>query len=76
MWLYTCALGLLLSAPLVYAEFTGRVRSVISNPTIYLLFTAGTFFYTYHMLIVAVTAFLISTTTLGGESQPDRMDVL
>ena len=83
MWLYTCTLGLALSALFIYAEFTGRVPSVISNPTVYLLFTACTFIYTYHIfdlrtnaMIVAVIAFLITTIALGAEPQSDRMDVV
>ena len=82
-WLYTCALGLVLSALLVYAELTGRVPYIVRNPTVYLLFVAGTFFYAYrafdlrtNAMIVAVAAFLITTIALGEESQSDRMDVV
>lgn len=82
-WRYTCALGLVLSALLVYAELTGRVPYIVRNPTVYLLFVAGTFFYAYracdlrtNAMIVAVAAFLITTIALGGESQSDRMDVV
>ena len=83
MWLYTYALGQVLSLLFVYAEFTGRVPYIISRGTIYLLFIAGTFFYTFrvfdlrtNVMIATVIALLIATIALEGRSQSDRKDVV
>ena len=83
MGLYTYALGLVLSVLFIYVESTRRVPSIISKPTISLLFIAGLFFYTYrvfdlrtNMMIATVIALLITTRALEGRSPSDRMDAV
>ena len=83
MWLYVYALGMVVLLLRIYAKSTGRVPDVISIPTVYLLFIAGTFFYTYrvfdlrtNVMFAAFIAFLIIIPKALGVCQSHGSDVV